>query len=152
MKLHHNEGERLSNASFIHSRSYATDMNTELAAMHAALAEGKETSLKGLWINACAKGSSVISLQQYRAYCKKCQVPSQIDYANIKSLNDIGRRSSSIGTAKTPVPFKKLNLRADVDLHIICDNVSTLLSNKNMHDNGLDGSIQKTVIIYKHLN
>lgn len=142
---------RLANASFIHGRTFASDFKAEFIAMHAALQEGEISSFHGIRIDTCVNRSSVMSLNKYKAYCQEFQVPSKIDRTIARRLMGIGGRSCSIGTAREPVPFKDLNLVIDVNLQIVPDNVPTLLSNKDMYDNGLDISIQDHTITYKHL-
>ena len=126
-------------------------MQKEYAAMHAELSYGETTTFRGILIDTCANKSSVISPSQYRAYCETFQVPCNILKQNIRSLKGIGGKSVSIGTATIPVPFKDLNLVIDVTFQILDSNVPTLLSMKDMHDNGLDISIQDKVVKYKHL-
>lgn len=68
MDVYWKEEERLSHPSTTHGKSYASNMSTEIAAMLAALTEVEKTSSIENQIDTCAKRSSVMSLQQYRAY------------------------------------------------------------------------------------
>lgn len=92
-----------------------------------------------------------MSYKQYKAYCEQFQVPVHINREDTRNLNGIGGRSKSIGTATIPVPFSDLNLVIDVRFQIVTDDVPTLLSMKDMMDNGLNIRIQSKEVKYKHL-
>lgn len=87
-----------------------------MAVMHAALSEAESPLFQGLRIDTCANRTSVISINQYKAYCRQFNFPSQINKTRKKSLRGLGGTSEPIGVARIPVPFKDLNLVIDIKI------------------------------------
>lgn len=142
----------LSNASFVHGRSYHTDMAAALAAMHEDLLQGGEARFKGIYIDTCANRPSVMSFSQYQSYCKEFHVPVGVDTSSKRMLSGLGGRSAPIWSAVIPVPFEKLKLVIDVRFQFVRDNVASLLSMKDMVDNGLDISLTNREIRFSNLS
>ena len=138
----------LASLSLLHGRTFASDMKTELDAMYSELPGGEEPVFKGTHLDTCANRSSIMSINQYRAYCKEFRVPCKIDKSNQTKLRGIGGSGSPIGTATIPVPFHDLNLTIDVNFKIVPDNVSSLLSNRDMIENCLDIRLQEKVVTF----
>ena len=151
MELHKDQEVHLANISFVHGRTFNADFEREMVMMSRELACGEKTPFKGIYIDTCANRSSVMSIAQYKAYCREFNVPSQINKTDVKALRGIGGSSTAFGSAIIPVPFKDLNLVIDIKFRIVKDNVPTLLAMKDMVENGLDISIQRRVVKYKHL-
>ena len=143
------EEQYLANVAFIHGRTFEKDSKQQIAAMISELRKGEREKFDGLYIDTCANRSSVMSLDQYRAYCSDFHVPMKICKEDRKIIRGIGGKSSAIGTAIIPVPFKGLRLVADVKFQIVTDKVPSLLCMKDMLQNGLDISIQNSVMTYK---
>ena len=118
--------------------------------MYNAIRMGEKTKFKGIYLDTCANRSSVMSLSQYKAYCKEFHVPMEIYSKDARTLKGTGGLSSAIGSACIPIPFKSLNLIVDVKFQSLKYNVPTLLCMKDMIQNGLDISIQKKEIRYKN--
>jgi len=144
------EEEFLANAAYIHGKTFVQDQEMSILAMYNELRMGEETKFKGIYLDTCANRSSVMSLNQYQAYCKEFHVPMQLSTHGAKTLRGIGGKSAALGSAWIPIPFTKLKLIVDVNFQIVNDNVPTLLCMKDMVQNGLDISIQKSEISYKH--
>jgi len=140
----------LSDTAFMHGRTFCTDLEKEMLAMHTALAAGEVSLFKGIIIDTGANRSSCMSLSQYRAYCSEFCVPVNIDYEDARGLIGIGGTSSSIGTATIPVPFQDLDLIIDVKFRILRSECPSLLSLRDMIRCGLDISIQEKTVSFKH--
>lgn len=140
----------LANSAFVHGRTFSTDLKSGMAAMFSALSMGEVPRFKGILIDSCANRSSVMSYEQYRAYCEEFDAPMNVDTASSRSVLGIGGTTKAIGTATVPVPFKDLDLVIDVKFQILKDNVPSLLSMKDMKENGLDFSIQDEVVRFKN--
>lgn len=151
MNLNKSEEIRRANSAFMHGTSFANDHFKKLLTMTAELSAGEGPVFKGIYIDTCANRSSVMSYSQYKAYCEEFKVPCSISREESRILRGIGGKSSSIGTAIILVPFRDLNLVLDIKFQIVSDNVPTLLSMKDMLDNGLDISIQQKEVKFKHL-
>ena len=67
----------------------------------------------------------------------------KIDTENKKSVSGTGGKNNSIGVARIPIPLRDLNLVINVRFQIMGDDVPSLLSMKDMKDNGIEISIQK---------
>ena len=148
LHIHKQQAETLANIALMHGRTFSSDLKMEIAAMNAELREGEQTNFIGIHIATCENRSSVMSLSQYKAYCEEFNVPCQIDRTQTKPIRGIGGNSTLIGTVTIPVPFKDLGLILDITFRIVKDNVPSLLSNKDMIDNGLGISLQNKVITY----
>lgn len=59
-----------------------------------------------------------------------------------KNVRRSGGTKRSVGTVRLKIPLRKLNIITDVDLFLLSENVPSLLSMKDMVENGLDISIQ----------
>lgn len=148
---YHKETEmHLSNTSFSHGRSFFSDRDTAMASMNRELREGETTSFKGIHLDTCANRSSVMSISQYKAYCREFNVPVKLDTSTSRNLSGIGGSRKSLGSVIIPIPFADLNIVIDVKFQIVSDKVPSLLSMKDMKDNGLDISIQNEEISFKH--
>ncbi len=150
LDMHKQTEAKLANMSFLHGRSYEKDQLNAYTVMERELKLGETTMFKGILLDTCCNRSSVMSLSQYKAYCEEFNVPTKLK-PDTKSISGIGGNSKAVGTAMIPIPFTDLNLVIDVEFTIMKDNVPTLLSMKDMKDNGLDLSIQKEELYYKHL-
>jgi len=141
----------LANISFMHGRTFSSDLEKEMKEMHTALSVGEVAVFDGLILDTGANRRSAMSLQQYQAYCREFKVPMKIDYSDNRGLVGIGGTTESLGTAVVPIPFKDLDLVADVRFRILKNNCPTLLCLRDMIENGLDISIQDQTISYDFL-
>lgn len=144
----------LANKSFLHGiscRTFQSDLAHRMDVMHSLLLAGESYSnFKGVILDTGANRRSAMCLNQYRAYCSEFMVPMRIDYSDRHSIVGIGGSTAVIGTAIVPIPFADLNIIIDVKFKILRDNCPTLLSLKDMIENGLDISIQDKTISFKH--
>ncbi len=53
-------------------------------AMCSDLSMGESVKFKGLYIDTCANRSSVMSYEQYKAYCTEFQVPVRVERLNMR--------------------------------------------------------------------
>ena len=146
------EEQFLANAAFIHGRTFNEHKRTEMMNMLTELRKGElEEAFDGIRIDTCANRSSVMSLNQYRAYCSRFQVPMKIDRADRKTIRGIGGKEETIGSTIIPVPFKGLGLILDVKFAIVKRKVPSLLCMRDMKQTGLDISIQDELMKFRNL-
>lgn len=74
----------------------------------------------------------------------------RIDRTDDRSLKGICGRTLPVGTATIPIPFADLDLIIDVKFRIINEDCPSLLSLRDMKENGRDLSMQNNTISYKH--
>lgn len=91
----------------------------------------------------CCNKSSVMSYSQYKSYFMGVQETFKLNKGSSKIITGIGVSEASLGTAIIPIPFKDLNILIDVTFQIINSYIPTLLIMKDVHENGLDVSIQR---------
>ena len=87
---------------------------------------------------------------QYKAYCNEFNIPAIIDRSDTRGLKGIGGQSQCIGTSIVQIPFNDLNLILDGKFRILQDTCPSLLSLKDMKQNGLDLSIQQHLLYFKY--
>lgn len=140
----------LSDSSFAHGRTFEKDMTQSLNVMNAELQKGEESTFEGIVIDTGANRSSVMSLAQYKAYCKTFHtVPNVRNDKLTNSLVGLGGHTiQAVGTAHIPIPFTELDLIIDVDFRIIKDNTTSILSLMDLKRNGLDISVQRDKVIF----
>ena len=83
-----------------------------------------------------------MSTIQYDPYCNTFNLKKLIKPLKGKQVRGIGGCSIAIGEARVQIPFKDLGIIIDVKFLILKDKIPSLLSMKDMLDNGLDLSIQ----------
>lgn len=89
-----------------------------------------------------------MSYTQYNAYCKEFNVPFDINRRDQQGIRGVGGSAKVIGSAIIPIPFRDLNLIIEVKFQIVNERVLSLLSNRDMIENGLDISLQRKTISY----
>ena len=142
--------DHLANVAFVHGRSFASDLKKEMELLEAALSVGETSKFDDIVLDTGANRSSVMSLDQYKVYCEEFKIPMKIDKSDKKNIIGLGSRNQTIGTALVTVPFSDLDLWIDVKFRIVNTKCPTLLSLKDMIQNGLDISIQERTISFKH--
>lgn len=142
--------EHFANVAFVHGRTFASDLNKEMEAIEAALSVGECTKFNGIIMDTAANRSSIMSLSQYKAYCEEFRISMRINRMEKRTICGVNSKSSPVGTATISIPFKTLDLWIDVQFRIMPFDCPSLLSMKDMIDNGLDLSIQNKWISYKH--
>lgn len=101
---------------------------------------GREGRFKGVTIDTAANRKSVMSEEQYIAYQEEFgrRVPMRPPRRDVKG---IGGKSKTLGEVTIQIPFVQLNVVLDVEFSILKSETPSLLSNKDMIDNGLDISL-----------
>lgn len=110
--------------------------------MHEHLNEGKSSHLQGVWLDTCARRRSVMSKQHYTAYCRNVGSPTSLRTIDGASIQGIGGRMKSIGTAIVQIPVRQLQLIIDLEFLVIPDDIPYLWSMKYMVHNGTNIRIQ----------
>lgn len=127
----------LANNAFLHG--YISSDICGSALLSVGISDGK--NFNGVIIDTAANRRSIMSLNQYRAYQSEFgrKVPMRPARKDVKG---IGGRSTVLGEVTIQIPFSKLNLIIDVEFSILPDDTPSLLSNKDIIENGLDISLQ----------
>lgn len=102
---------------------------------------GCDRKFNGITIDTFANRRSIMCQQQYEAYQEEFgrRIPMCPPRKDVKG---IGGSSRMIGEVTIQIPFTRLNVVLDIELSIIRTDTPSLLSNKDMLDNGLDISLQ----------
>lgn len=142
----------LANRSFLHG--YDLNHARDVAFMQKELdkPEDYEKSFKGVMVDTGANRSSVMSIQQYRAYCKEHLLPASISAPVIdrnvkKRISGFGGMAYTIGKATILIPIAGIGISVPVKFHIVEHNVVSVCCLKDMVDSGMDISIQRNCFI-----
>lgn len=133
--------QALSNSAYLHGQSYPKDMDTALLSMNKQLVSRSGPPFNGITIDTAANRKSVMCKAQYEAYGRDFgrTIPMRKPSRGLKGL---GGKSKVLGEAMIQIPFCALHLIIDVVFAIVEEDIPSLLSNKDMLDNGLDISLQ----------
>lgn len=82
-----------------------------------------------------------MSLNQYHAYERKFGRRVQLRPAR-KDVKGIGGQSVALGEVTIQIPFSQLDLVVDIEFSILGGDTPSLLSNRDLIENGLDISLQ----------
>lgn len=135
----------LAKTSFVQVFTVTTDRSTiPMVARARGLHDHAE--FMGLKVDTGANKSSIMSLSQYRIYCKLFGVPMGLK-PSTRQIKGIGEKREAAGKETIQIQFSLLSMIIDVEFLILEADVPTLLSMKDLGDNGLDISIQVCVII-----
>jgi len=118
LDLNKSEEILLENTASVHGNTYRDVKSRAYAMMKSELYIREQIMFRGIYIDTCANRSSVISYAQYKSCCAEFQVPCNINKEEARTLRGLRGKSSSIGAAIIPVPFKDLNLGLDVKFQI----------------------------------
>lgn len=105
----------------------------------------RTAAFKGVVIETAANRRSIMSLAQYRAHEREFGRKFPLTPPD-KDARGIGGRSKSLGEVFIQVPSVDLNLIIGVKFSILQDDLPSLLSNKDLLDNGLDTSLQEAFL------
>lgn len=140
----------LSKTAFTHGTEITADKSEMISAMYSFLLCNDEKVLfDGIRIDTAANRKSIMSMNQYNAYCKTFGLRPAIK-PRTKGITGIGGRKAGRGTVMIQIPFPNLSIIINIDFLLIDSNVPTLLCMKDMIDNNLDISIQDRNIRYKN--
>lgn len=138
---------------FCPGRSFITDVERDMAFMHAQLSLGEEHLLTGLILDSGASLSSCMSLSQYKAYCRGNNVPLSIERTEVRTVSGFGgSKSGSLGSVIILVPFIHLNVILHLQFQIFTHKSPALLCLRGMREGGLDINVHKLSISFQHRN
>ena len=139
--------ETLSNRTFLHSCGFFTYRDEQMRAMEKDLRKNdRRQEFNGIIIDIGANRTSMMSLDQYIAYCREHNVPARIADFN-RSVRGIGGVCvKTIGKATVAVPFTDIGVVCDITFHITEGHNPTLLSLRDLKNIGLELSIQKNCV------
>lgn len=80
-------------------------------------------------------------LDQYKANCRKFDVPMNIVYADNKGLIGLGGVSGALGTVTIPIPVNDLGIKIEVKFRVIRNKCPSLFSLNDMLIIGIHFSI-----------
>jgi hypothetical protein len=114
--------------------SFEKMQDVEMSSMYAQLKHGENaTAFRGLILDTGANRSSAVSLEQYRAYCRRFGVRSNIGSLSASHKIKVTCGSMEvIGTAIARVLFSELNVVLQNEFKLLCGNGPNLLSVKDM--------------------
>lgn len=130
------------NTAYIHGMNSTSSMEEAIAVMHYQLRQGPDTVFDGIKLETTANRRSVMRRMQYEAYQRELFLRISIKSAE-RHLECILGASAVIGTARIQIPFSALRMIIDVEFEIIDEDVTSLLTIRDMIDNGLDISLQE---------
>lgn len=110
--------------------------------MNDQLTNGTQPLCYGIRLDTAANRRSVMGESQYEAYKRDFGLKVPILPSTRKDLKGVGGNGKVIGEPHIQIPFNALRLIIDVTFSIMEQDTPSLLSNKDMIDNGLDVSLQ----------
>jgi hypothetical protein len=135
----------LSNKSFL--SCFTKHYEVELSKMDGALQVAEEDPFRGILVDTGARGTSIISIGQYRSYFREHGVPAAIEKSERSLIKGIGEsRFETIGTTTILVPLLQLDTILTIRFKIIPGNGPALLCINDLRDNGLYISVQTNEI------
>jgi len=138
----------LSNRAFLHTCGFMANQANEMRKMKAALKDQDRSSeFNGVLLDTGANRTSLMSLGQYRAYCREYGISAQLKKES-KRVCGLGGSTRSIGMANITVPFPNFCLVTDIQFHIVTEDVPTLLSLKDLKRTGVELSIQRDCLTF----
>lgn len=141
----------LSNNVFLHSCGFYVDRKRHMEKMERALSETERPSeFNGMIIDTGANRLSLMSINQYRAYCTEFGIVANIR-KDSRKIYGLGSKHRSIGTAKISIPFPKFGMICDINFHILSENCKTLLSRVDLKNTGIDLSIQRDCLLFNDI-
>ncbi len=141
----------MSNKAFLYTCGFSAQRRKDIERMNRELGTNERRSeFNGVLIDTGANRTSLMSLRQYRAYCREHGTPAHIDMDS-KRVCGLGGSTRSIGKATITLPCPCLSVVTDIDFHIIEEDVPTLLSLRELKRNGVDLSIQKDCLTLSHI-
>ena len=82
--------DHLASVAFVHESSFTSDLKKEMEILKATLSVGETSNFDGVVRDTGANRSSVMSLDQYTAYCKEFEIPMKVDESDKKNISSLG--------------------------------------------------------------
>lgn len=136
----------LANVATAHGMCFTSGMETALAAAKTFFPTRQAAEFQGITVDTGANRRSIICKTQLLAYQRDFKQNVQIEPSMRNKMRGIGGTGTILGEATLPVPFSELGLVLHIAFVVLERDCPTLLSNKDMLDNGLDISIQDRYI------
>lgn len=129
-------------SDFIHERSFYEEMFMELETVHKKLKLGEECAIDGVRLDTGAKSMSVMCIREYGLYTSQFGMNNGISLAPDRKIRGIGGTRKELGLEMIQIPFTDLVIVEYMYLLTIDEDVSSLLSLRDMYENVLDLSVQ----------
>lgn len=139
----------LANSSFSHGRTIDNEKNAMIEAMYTHLTRKPQRCFEGVKIDTGANRSSIMSKDQYNSYCDTFGIRCSVRHPDGRMIRGIGGNQPAIGFVTIQVPFRDLNLTIDVDFMLVSGSIPSLLSLRDVYENGLDISLQRQMITFR---
>ena len=134
----------LSNKSFNYSYTFAQHRKDEMKKMNRELKfEDSMDPFKGIMIDSGKNYLSLISLEQYQAYCQKFSIPAVIRKYAPKRIKGIGGSQSCFGSVTIPIAFNNIGVVIDVDFNITRAPTLTIFCLRDLKSTGFQLDIQE---------
>lgn len=139
---------KLSNSSFLHGRNLQNQNKSPCLENKEpdTLLTTNHKGFRGIRLDTCSNRTSVMGVQQYRAYCMELQIMKNTKPVHSGSINGIGGGLKTVRIVLVKIPFMDLKLVISVEFPLLKADIPSLLSMKDMKNNGLDISLQRETI------
>lgn len=108
----------------------------------------EDSTLKfhGVKIDTGANRKSIMSTQQYGAFCRVFGLKKAFNYTQNLAVKGIGGKQPGVGTESIKIPFKKLHLIIEVEFLIVSGDIPSQFYLKYMIMDCLDIRIQNETV------
>lgn len=115
----------------------AIDQDIDYKSVFVAASESTRNSFDGIRTDTYANRTSVITIQQYQAYCRTFNLPCALEPLNDLVIKGVSSGCNAIGLVEIQVQFYNLDVILYMQFLFVTDNNPTLISMKDMLDIGL---------------
>lgn len=118
-----------------------------ISAMYIFLSNSPQQQFEGVRIDTCANRRSIISTNKYTAYCQTFGLQQAIYPSHSKTILGIGGKEKGVGLIKIQILFTGLGIIIDFEFLLVSSAIPSIVSMKDMLDNGLDISILDATVL-----
>lgn len=141
--------ERLSNRCFAHSCGFFARRQAEMKIMEKCLKQQDEgQEFKGIMIDTGGNYMSMMSLEQYQAYCRMFGVPAALFKYEERSVKGIGGKQKCFGSVNIPITFHNIGVVIDVSFHITQGSTPSILCLRDLKKTGFQLDIQEDCLTF----
>ena len=139
---------KLANTAFLWTCGFFQRRKSEMNEMEREIATtGRDVEFNGVMIDSGCNRKSLMTLQQYHAYCREYGVPANFTKRN-RTVNGIGGGVQTVGVTTISIPFPVFGMTCEVDFNITLESHPTLLSLNDLKRTGIDISVQRNLLLY----
>ena len=146
--------KQLANASFIYGLDVSGNQSTDPLEMVSTANSIEHTPFHGIMCDTGANRSSIMSIIQYKAYCRENLSPASmttkgIDTSVRKKIQGFGGTRMTMGQTQVKIPISGLGIIAHVTFNTVEDDCTTVLSLQDIKELGFEIYIQTNTLQYK---